>query len=177
MKFLNFTKLAAVIVVAFLLIPSKSNAQFEAGKSYAGPSLGFHFHGSTVIIGGNYEYGMEIKDFGNIGIGGIVRYYSYDAGLWSYSDILLGGQANYHFKMSNKKLDPWAGILLDYDIGSTDYSGPYSAWFVEPSYGGFFLGLHGGMRYWISPSMALCGRVSFGSYSYGTLDLGVDFKF
>lgn len=166
-----------IVLFALIFLPLQSNAQFEVDKHHAGPSLGFYFHGSSVIFGGNYEYGMNLKDIGDIGIGGIVRYYSYDAGWWTYTDILLGAQGNYHFRLDNKKLDPWAGILIAYDVGSVDYDGPSSNWFTEPSYGGFWIGLHAGMRYWISPDLAISGRLGFGSYSYSALDVGVDFKF
>lgn len=168
--------LTALFVITLFVLPIKSNAQYEVNKHYVGPSLGFYFHGSSVILGGNYEYAMELKDIGKIGIGGIMRYYSYDAGWWSYSDILLGAQGNYHFTLDNKKFDPWVGLLLAFDIGSVDYSGPNNQFYSEPSYGGFWVGLHAGMRYWLSPDIALTGRFGFGSYSYSSFDVGVDFK-
>lgn len=173
----SFYRFIGTTVLLLLLFPVTNNAQFEVGKHHLGPSLGFYFHGSSVIFGANYEYGMELKDIGKIGVGGIMRYYSYDAGWWSYSDILIGAQGNYHFNLDNKKLDPWLGLLIAFDIGSVDYKGPQSQWYHEPSYGGFWVGLHAGMRYWISPTMAIIGRFGFGSYSYSAFDVGVDFKF
>ncbi len=173
-SFFNRIIFAAVLLVFFL--PVKSNAQFDVGAHYAGPSLGFYFHGSSIILGGNYEYGMELKDIGKVGIGGIVRYFSYDAGWWSYSDILLAAQGNYHFNLESKKFDPWAGLVIGFDIGSVDYSGPGNQYYVEPSYGGFLIGLQGGARYWFSPSMAVVGRLGFGSLSFGYFDVGLDFK-
>lgn len=166
-----------IVVFAMFLSTSTSNAQFEVDKHHLGPSLGFYFYGSSVIFGANYEYGMQLKDIGKIGVGGIMRYYSYDAGDWSYSDILIGAQGNYHFNLDNKKLDPWLGLLIAFDIGSVDYDGPHSSWYSEPSYGGFWVGLHGGMRYWIDNDWAIVGRFGFGSYSYSAFDIGVDFKF
>lgn len=167
-----------VVLALFLfLLPNNTTAQFEVQKHYAGPSFGFYFHGSTIILGANYEYGMTLKDIGKIGVGGILRYFSFDAGWWDYTDILIGAQGNYHFVLDNKKLDPFAGILIAFDIGSTDYSGPTNQFYSDPSYGGFWVGLHAGMRYWISPTLALTGRVGFGSFSYGAFDFGVDFKF
>lgn len=173
----NIYRSFTVLIFALFLLSTTSNAQFEVDKHHLGPSLGFYFHGSSVIFGANYEYGMQLKDIGKIGVGGIVRYYSYDAGWWTYSDILIGAQGNYHFNLDNKKLDPWLGLLIAFDIGSVDYDGPNSSWYSEPSYGGFWVGLHGGMRYWIDNDWAIVGRFGFGSYSYSAFDVGVDFKF
>lgn len=165
-----------------VLFISNTNAQYEVGKHYAGPSLGLSFLGSTIQLGLNYEYAFVIKDFGTVGAGGIFRYWSYSTGFydgsWSYTNILIGGQFNYHFKIDNKKFDPWAGAVLAYDAGSVDLKGSqHNVFYAEPSHGGLWLGLQGGARYWISPTLALTGRVAFGSLSYGALELGVDFKF
>ena len=173
----SFVRFLAITFFVFLLMQLNTSAQFTADKHYAGPSLGFYFHGSSVILGGNYEYGLALKDIGTIGIGGIIRYYTYSAGNWKYTDILIGAQGNYHFKMDNKKFDPWVGLLVALDNGSVSYDGPSGYNFSDPSYGGFWVGLHGGMRYWLSPTMALTGRIGFGSYSYSSFDIGVDFKF
>lgn len=164
------------IVLSLFFMHVKTNAQYEINKHHVGPSLGLYFHGSSVILGGNYEYGMELKDIGKIGIGGIMRYYSYDSGYWDYSDFLIGAQGNYHFILDNEKLDPWAGLLIAFDIGSVDYDGPGGMSYSEPSYGGFWVGLHAGMRYWFQPNMAVTGRFGFGSYSYSSFDVGIDFK-
>jgi len=40
-----------------------------------------------------------------------------------------------------------------------------------------WLGIQGGIRYFINPDLALTGRVGFGTLSYGALEVGVDFKF
>lgn len=176
MKIFNYSFFSTIFVVFIIVFNSETNAQFTANKHYVGPSVGFYFGESSLILGGNYEYGMELSDIGTVGFGGIVRYYSYDAGYWSYTEILIGAQGNYHFKLDNDKLDPWVGIMLAYDSGSVDYDGPSGIHYNEPSVGGFFLGAHGGFRYWFSPTMAVVGRVGFGSFSYSAFDVGVDFK-
>lgn len=83
MKKLFFVFLISVLCASF------SNAQFSAGKHHLGPSVGFSFLGSTPQFGLNYEYGMDVKDFGLIGIGGIARY-------WSYSEDYYYGKWKYH---------------------------------------------------------------------------------
>lgn len=171
------------LVLFFVIISaSYSFPQYTIGNHYAGPSLGLSFLGSVVEFGGNYEYAMNLQDIGTVGVGGILRYWTYSTsfigGKWSYTDFLIGAQGNYHFKIpDNNQWDPWAGLVLGYDVGSVDYVGPAATIYSEPSYGGFFIGIQGGARYWINPQIALTGRISFGNLSYGGLDVGVDFKF
>ena len=173
-------KKTAIILFAvsllLLIAPVKSQAQFEIGKSYLGPSIGFAFGASTISLGANYEYGILWEEVGNIGVGGIVRYWSYSSGYWSYTDILIGAQANYHFKLKNKKFDPWAGLVLAFDIGSSNWSGPYDDYWTDTSNSGLWFAINGGARYWISPTIALNGRLAFGTLSYGSIEVGVDFK-
>jgi hypothetical protein len=176
-------RLALLVVCLIALVPALSFGQFEAGKSYAGPSIGLSFLGSALQIGANYEYGMKM-DFGMVGIGGVFRYWGYSEdfgyGRFDYSDILIGAQGNYHFKMEEgSKLDPWAGLILGYDISSAKWVGG-PGWFgFEPSAtsGGLVLNLQGGARYWLSPTLAVRASIGYGSLSYGALDVGVDFKF
>jgi hypothetical protein len=141
--------------------------------------VGLSFLGSTFQFGANYEYGLKM-DFGTIGVGGLFRYWSYSekfsSGKWKYTDILIGAQGNYHFKLENDKIDPWAGLVLAYNGGSVKWDGPLAT-FPKPSHGGLFLGVHAGGRYWFSPTMAVSGRFGLGTLSYGSLDIGLDWKF
>jgi hypothetical protein len=170
--------------ILFLIVFSaaifESYPQFVTGKHYAGPMIGLSFLGSTFQIGGGYEYGIDIENFGKIGVGGLIRYWSYSESAgpyqWDYTDFLIGAQGNYHFNLSDTRFDPWAGLVLAYDAGSADFDGPLG-FYAEPSYGGLWLGLHGGLRYWIQPNLALSSRIGFGNLGYGALDVGVDFKF
>jgi len=169
------------IMVVFLFAFGNSNAQFTAHNHYLGPCIGLSFLGSTPQFGANYEYGMDLKDIGRVGIGGIFRYWSYSegyfAGNWSYTNILIGAQGNYHFQLDKSKFDPWLGITLAYDAGSVKWDGPSGHNYASPTYGGLFFGANAGSRYWLSPTLAVSARLGFGSLSYGALDLGVDFKF
>lgn len=177
----NVARLIAVISLITILISTTGYSQYDLGKSYLGPTIGLSFLGSTFQFGANYEYSLELENFGNVGIGGVFRYWSYSetyySGEWSYTDILIGVQGNYHFKLSNDKLDPWAGLVLAYDGGSVKWKGASGYNYATPTYGGFFLGGQAGMRYWISPTVALVGRIGFGTLSYGALEVGADFKF
>lgn len=171
----------ALFVAALLVVtPAIAPAQFVNGKSALGPCIGLSFLGSTPQFGVNYEYGIDVQNFGLLGIGGIFRYWSYSedyySGKWKYTDILIGAQGNYHFKVGDRKFDPYLGLTLAYDAGSVSWEGAYST-YATPTHGGLFLGADAGARYWISPTVALTGRLGFGSLGYGALDLGVDFKF
>ena len=168
---------AILVLTILFFISTGINAQFQEGKNFAGPTIGLSFSGSTVSFGANFEHGMKMADIpGLIGIGGIFRYWSYGDGPFSYTDIVIAAQGNYHLLLEDKKLDPYFGLILGYDVGSWDYDGPYSDYF-DTTYGGFILGVTGGVRYWFSPKMAVNARFGTGSNLGSTLDVGVDFKF
>jgi len=175
------------IIITVLIVNSLSLAQFTKEKNYIGPSIGLYFHGSTPIWGANYEYAMPTNvGPGTLGIGGLLRYWSWstDGGYyggeswgWDYSDFMIGAQANYHFIVGDGKVDPFAGLTLAYDIGSVSYKGSSSYPHSEPSWGGMFLGLNGGCRYWFSNSWSGVVRLGFGSSSFSVIDIGADYKF
>ena len=174
--------LFAIVIAVFFLFSTKSYSQFELDRSYIGPTIGLSFLGSAPQFGVNYEYSLELQNFGSVGIGGVFRYWGYSNnefyGKLSYTNILIGVQGNYHFKVTNDKWDPWIGLVLADDIAST--SATYNDFYLNYSYsasvGGIFLGLQGGVRYWINPNLAIVARIGYGSLSYGALDVGVDFK-
>lgn len=99
----------SLVFIGLLFLSSVSFAQFEVGKHHAGPSLSIGFGGWGLGFGADYEYGMSMKDIGvdapgTLGIGGIFRYYSWSENFgfasydYSYTDIIIGAQGNYHFK-------------------------------------------------------------------------------
>jgi hypothetical protein len=173
--------------IAILLLPSLSFGQFEINKHIAGPSIGFSFLGSTTQIGLNHEYAVLVRDIGInepgiLGVGGIFRYWSYSENFanvdWSYTDILLGVQTNYHFYFKNDNIDPWFGLVFAYDFGSVKSKIKTVGFMAgEESHGGFWIAANAGMRYWIKNNLAINVRIGFGTLSYGALDLGIDYKF
>ncbi|MCB0751603.1 MAG: hypothetical protein KDC52_09030 [Ignavibacteriae bacterium] len=175
------------IFIILLFAASNISAQFQSGKHTAGPSVGFSFLGSTIQLGINHEYGFTLRDLGiendaKIGIGGIFRYWSYSEVFplveWSYSNILIGAQANYHFMLKDPNFDPWAGIILAYDFGTVNGSFLTSNIRInDPSNGGLWFGAQAGLRFWINNQMALSLRLGFGTLSYGALDIGLDYAF
>lgn len=146
------------------------------GKTYIGPSLGFSFLGTVPQFGANFESAIE----DNIGVGGLVRYwyYSEDFGFgvkWAYSNILLAGQGNYHFKVDADKLDPFVGIILGYNVASTSWKG-IGVVRGSVSAGGFIGTAYGGLRYFFRDNIAFVARLGYGTLSYGALDVGLDFR-
>ncbi len=167
-------------VIAIMFTTTTANAQYVANRNYLGPSVGFAFLGSTPDFGVSYEYGLNMQNFGLVGIGGLFRYWGYSEGYfdgsWKYTNILIGAQGNYHFVITGSKFDPYVGVVLAYDAGSVSWSGPYGN-YASPTYGGLWLAAQGGARYWVSPNIAISGRIGLGTLGYSGLDFGVDFKF
>jgi hypothetical protein len=182
MKSKFFLLITFVFLFAF---GSRITAQYENSQQYLGASLGLSFLGSVVQPGLNYEYALSAKSIGldasgKLGIGGIFRCWGYSknfgAGKWKYTNILIGAQGNYHFRVGDGKLDPYVGLVLAYDIASTSWDGTKDAGWSNVSAGGLWLALQGGVRYYLSPKLALTGRLGFGTLSYGALEIGVDFR-
>jgi hypothetical protein len=156
--------------------------QFQNYKHILGPSIGFSFLGSSVQLGLNHEYGIALTDNGDLGIGGVFRYWSYSeefpAVKWSYSNVLLGLQANYHFILKNTNFDPWAGLIFAYDIRSANKEILIqSVNFHNSDDGGFWIGAQAGARYWVNNQIAFNFRIGFGTLSYSALDIGLDYTF
>ncbi len=177
-------KVILILAVLFFTVGTIS-AQFEAGKSHAGPSLGFGFAGYGLTFGADYEYVMNLKDIGvdapgKLGVGGIFRYYNWTEGSfgyeWSFTDIIIGAQGNYHFKVGDGKVDPWVGLVLGFDVATSSWDGPSGFGDNSDSSGGIFFNGNAGVRYWFSPNMAARASLGFGGI-VSSLILGVDFKF
>jgi hypothetical protein len=153
---------------------TRGRGSMRKGMTYAGPSLGVSFLGTAPQFGGNFEYGID----SNVGVGGVIRYWNYsrdiDSSKYSYSNVLLAGQANYHFKTGMDKLDMYVGIILGYDKQSPRLkSGPRKQG-IRVS--GFVLTLHGAIRYFFEENMAFVARLGYGTFSYGALEVGLDFR-
>ena len=169
--------LAFLIVAGMCLGASNGNAQYEQHTSYIGPRIGIGANGSSLALGGGYEYG--ITDV--ISVGALLDYYHYSysaLGFYGgkYTYVVFGPQGNYHFsklmKINNDKIDPFAGLVLAYEHVSWKWNSPYFGNLFSPSSSGVVLGGQAGLRYFTSPKLALYGQVGFG-ITY--LKVGVDF--
>ena len=168
-----FTTLFAVAFVAVSSQPVA--AQFETGHFDIGPTIGLGGIGDAGIsIGGRAEWGMkpmESLGTGILGIMGSVEIYSYDfPGGYDWSFISIGATANYHFKLTDTKIDPFVGLGLGFHIFTCD--GPFGDLGCADEGGIYFIG-RAGARYFISPRVALYGDIGAGA---ATINLGVLFK-
>ena len=161
--------------------------QFEINRHIFGPSVGLSFLGSSLQIGLNHEYGINLEDLGvdapgKIGFGGLIRYWNYSETFTNvetdYSDFLLGIQSNYHFYMANDFVDPWIGIVLAYNFGSSDTKIKTIGFNAKVDNNeGIWISANAGAKYWIQKNMAIGIRIGFGTLSYGALDIGFDYNF
>ena len=182
-------KLSVLTVIASLcaigLTSRPAAAQFEYGKNYAGAHVGLSGVGSALTLGLDYERAVtKPGDVGPgiIGVGGLFDYFSYgsneygfsDVGSWTYLDF--GASGMYHFVLSDRKWDPFVGLVLGYEVASWSWKGNYSYMnqYYSPSGGGFTIGGSAGVRYFFNDSWAAQARVGFGFY---LLAVGVDYKF
>ncbi len=171
--------LLSAIAAMLLLMTSTGFAHYEMAKSYLGPRLGIGVNGSSLAFGAGYEYGVTKE----ISVGGLVDYYQYSYDAFAgyggkYTYIVFGAQGNYHFGPTLKwdsKLDPFAGIVLGYESISWKWdNNAYNGYGWSASSSGVVFGGQAGIRYFLSPTLALYGQVGFG-ITY--LKAGVDFKF
>ncbi len=166
-------------LIALSFLAPRAHAQFAYQGNYFGPHIGLSAVGSALTLGLDYEHGITTVGQagpGMIGIGGLFDYYSYgDAGLygsWTYIDFGVSG--SYHFVLSDKKWDPFLGLVLGYEVASWKWNNGYNNYISSPSAGGFTLGGTAGIRYFFSRNWAAEARVGFGFY---ILALGVDYSF
>jgi hypothetical protein len=154
----------------------------QAGSRVAGFGLGYTDLGPTVGLGGIGSAGLAfggrferaLKALPSLGDGILsfqlsADYYHYSADFlavdYGFTYIPIGATANYHIKVNNKKFDPFVGAGLGYSIVSTKYTGNFGS-------GIYFIG-RGGLRYYMSPGLALYGDVGAGA---ATLNLGLMFR-
>ena len=177
--------LTAVACVALVVQSAAAQAReapmFHVGYTDVGPVLGLgSVGGANMAIGGRFEHALQtLPSMGN-GILGIevgADYYSWSYAAFSYSwsvkYLPIGVTANYHFKVTEPKLDPFVGLGLGYDVVSCSFSGPNSAGNGCGYDSGIYLIARGGLRYFLSPAMALYGDVGAGA---ATLNVGLMFK-
>jgi hypothetical protein len=154
---------------------------FSLGYTDAGPVIGLGgISGAGAGFGGRFE--KAFKDLPNLhngvlGIGGGVDWFHWSnegVGFGSSVTVLpISVTANYHFRLENKKIDPFVGAGLGYEYvsvnctaGGFNYCAGVSGSTV------YFVG-HGGIRYFWKPNMAAYADVGAG---YGALHVGLMFK-
>jgi hypothetical protein len=179
-------KLKHLLTAVALLATLQSSAQL-GGNLNIGVGLGSNFvasGASTSIppVSLSYEHGISK----HISIGGLVGYAGASVdfpalgGTWKYkySYILVGARASYHFLVKVPKLDPYAGVIVGYNVGSVTTEAPagYTGPFTPPSVsaGGVLVGGHIGARYMFANKI---GAFAEAGYGVSYLTLGLAFKF
>lgn len=171
-----------LLAVASVLGASTVQAQgVGVGYSDIGVVVGLGgINGASFSFGGRWENIIKpLPDLGDgvLGLQVGVDWYSWDyaylGGNSGITYIPIGVTANYHFKMENKKIDPFLGAGLGYQIvnascvyNGIDYCGnAYSSaiYFITKA----------GIRYFYSPSMTLYADVGVGA---ATLNAGLMFR-
>jgi hypothetical protein len=169
--------------MASLLGASAAEAQDGIGIGYTdiGAVVGLGgLGGASIAFGGRFEKVFKaLPDMGDgmlgfqIGVDWWSWNYTYFAGESSgVTYIPIGATANYHFKMDNKKIDPFVGAGLGYQIVNAscvyqgiDYCGSYSSaiYFITKA----------GIRYFLNNNMAFYADVGVGA---ATLNAGLAWK-
>ena len=176
-KIVGSVTVAAVVVAASA---AQVSAQVSKGYTDVGAVVGIGNLGSaSASFGGRFEHIFKVlPDLGGglLGIGLSADYYSYSNGYtgynYSFKYIPIGATVNYHFKLENKKFDPFIGAGLGYQIINCSYSGIGGSTNFCGNSAIYFIGRAGG-RYFFTPSVAAYADVGAGA---ATLNLGVTFK-
>jgi len=172
-----------VAAVASLVMVSAADAQGGVGVGYTdlGAVIGLgNVGGASVSLGGRYEkITAPLPDMGDglLGIQVAVdwwnwNYHYFGGNSTSVTYIPIGVTANYHFKMENKKVDPFVGAGLGYEIVNAscvylgqDYCGSYSS--------GIFVIAKAGIRYFLNEGTAFYADVGAGA---ATLNAGLTWR-
>ncbi|WP_288333546.1 hypothetical protein [uncultured Porphyromonas sp.] len=172
-----------VFLAALALIGSVSlaNAQevFHKGTTAinAGIGLGSYYSGITIPpLSVSLDYGVADNlingNNGSISVGGFAGYaassHTYGAYKTTFSYIALGGRGAFHYQFA-PKLDTYAGLMLSYDIVSSNYDA--FANYIKTSHVDWSIFLGG--RYFFTEKIGGFAELGYGFYN---LNLGVTFK-
>lgn len=165
------------IVAAVALSAQQASAQISKGYTDVGAVIGLGGIGTaSASFGGRFEHIFkslpELAD-GLLGIGVSADYYGFNFGSgYSVNYIPIGATANYHFKLDNKKLDPFVGAGLGFQVVNCSGPGLGGLGCGGYSSGIYFIG-HAGARYFLTSALAAYADVGAGA---ATINLGVTFK-
>lgn len=145
---------------------------FQPGYTDIGATVGLGNVGGSLALGGRFERAIKkLPDLGDgtLAFGAAVDYWSYDQRVlnvnWGWSYLAFGGTANYHFKVENKKIDPFIGLGLGFWSASTDFVGAETSQL-------YFIG-RAGIRYFFQEKMALYADA--GASGAAALNVGLVF--
>ncbi len=187
-----------LIFTLFFTINSKADVFGKDGNMLnlnIGLGTPFVYSGSTLSIPPlTVAYERGITD--NIGVGGMIGYYSAStsaavgsspfAGLgytytWKFTYINIALRGSYHYSLSDK-VDVYGGLLLGYSVENTSFStndpntSGSTSYFnsIQPKDGGLILGIYAGARYMFTDHIGVNAELG---YSIAFLNVGATFKF
>jgi len=176
-------KKSLVLFIAVALFSSLSFAQFKSSQASFGATIGFGGGGlsgeGAVPIGleyNFYEYNKNVQVGGYFGFAGTTEELNFGTskGKWTYTNIIIAAQGNYHF-FPGEKFDPFVGVTLGYNVASATWEwDPKPANAIDPTVtaGGVVYSGQAGFNYWFSPKLA--GQVRIGYFPY--LGVGITYN-
>ncbi len=176
--------LVLFVVVCFSM--TQLNAQestFDKGDKVLnlglglGTSLysGIGYSGLIPPLSASLEVGVvdNVIEKGVIGVGGYLGFASYKwDNYYRYTNIIIGPRGTFHYPFLDK-LDTYAGLMIGYNIRSSNWIGTGSE-IIDHSSGGIVSSFFLGGRYYFSEAMAAMLELGYG-VSY--LNIGVAFRF
>lgn len=170
----------AIFCIAFGMLAFAASAQPAFKKTdkllNLGIGLGNPFWGSgySASLSVNPTITFEAGVSNKISVGGTVSYSSSKLDLFDfkYNGIYIGGRGSYHFDISNKNIDVYAGAGLGYIIVSVSSK---SAGTIGSAASGIGYTALGGGKYYIGKKTAVYAELGYGSFSI--LNAGISFKF
>lgn len=161
----------SVIAVSGLGAQNPALVGMSLGYTDVGGVVGLGGLGeASLALGGRFERVFKaVPDLGDglIGLGVSVDWYSYSVGAYDWTYLPIGATANYHFKMDNRKWDPFLGLGLGYYIVSAPDG------FIGSWNSGVYLIGRAGVRYFMTSNMAFYADAGAGS---AALSLGLTWK-
>lgn len=178
--------ISATILTACTVAVLSTDSMAQAGNNLnIGIGLGSTFIASgldaslpPISIGYEHAFGEKISAGAFLGYAGA----SYEAPAiggtwkWKYNYILVGARGAYHFNFKVPKLDPYAGLMLGYNVASVStekpsgYTGPEIA---GAKAGGAVIGGYAGARYMLGNKIGAFAELGYG---IAYLTLGVSIK-
>jgi opacity protein-like surface antigen len=135
---------------------------------------GFYSSRSPALAAG-FEVAVvdNVLDKGSIGVGGYLGYSSAKySTYWKTSNILIGGRGSFHYPLVDK-LDTYTGLLLGYNIFSTEYVTHYTG-FNSASTNSLAFAWFAGARYYFTDNFAGMAEIGYG---IAVLTIGASIKF